>query len=165
MVTSSVCEHGVKWCAHQTELTATASTPGKKRDCKVVAEQQEPLRWASSLPKYLNQNNGRYQADTLRPEIQATLPLPERDKAHLLHFHMQQSCNTWGKVPTGRSPAAAPSLWQPSLQSLSNLFFTHAAPCRGVCRSSLPAVRRLTLRQLQSQGSLGRLLPFYFTAV
>lgn len=53
----------------------------------------------------------------MRREIQATLPLLEQGKAHLLHFPMQQTCNnTWGKVHTGPSPVVAPSLSHPSLR-------------------------------------------------
>ena len=114
MATTRACEHVAKCCSHQTEHTAMARILGRKRDRKVMTN-----RGATTFEVWIiifqsiqirTMLGIRY---TQRREIQATLPLPAQRKAHLLRFHRQQTCNTWGEVHTGPSPAVAPSLRKP----------------------------------------------------
>jgi len=87
------------------------SLEGKKLAGWCLTQEWEPLN--HHLSKYPNQNKVRCQISVLRRQIQAALPLLKQWKAHLLHFQMHQTCNTWGKVYKEPSFAIPSSLGHP----------------------------------------------------
>lgn len=85
------------------------SLEGKELAGWCLTQEQEPLN--HHLSNYPNQNKVRCQISVLRREIQADLSCtPLAWMAHLLHFQIHQTCNTWGKVYTEPSFAIPSSL-------------------------------------------------------